>query len=99
PLAVGYNSPLGQALPIFTNGTTLQAAANGLSLANAMTLNGTGTMDTQANALTLSGNIGGSGALTKIGSGTLTLSGPSTYTGATNVNAGTLQAAPAPDVS
>jgi outer membrane autotransporter protein len=49
-------------------------------------------VDTQANALTLSGNIGGSGGLTKIGAGTLTLSGPSTYTGATNVNAGTLQA-------
>jgi autotransporter-associated beta strand protein len=91
-LAVGSNSALGTGDLTFASGTTLQAAANGLSLANAMTLNGTNTVDTQANALTLSGNIGGSGGLTKIGAGTLTLSGPSTYTGATNVNAGTLQA-------
>jgi autotransporter-associated beta strand protein len=91
-LAVGSSTALGTGDLTFANGTTLQAAANGLSLANAMTLNGTGTVDTQANALTLAGNIVGSGGLTKIGAGILTLSGPSTYTGATNVNAGTLQA-------
>jgi autotransporter-associated beta strand protein len=91
-LAVGSSTALGTGDLTFANGTTLQAAANGLSLANAMTLNGTSTVDTQANALTLAGNIVGTGGLTKIGAGTLTLSGPSTYTGATNVNAGTLQA-------
>jgi fibronectin-binding autotransporter adhesin len=91
-LAVGSSTGLGTGDLTFANGTTLQAAANGLSLANAMTLNGTSTVDTQANALTLSGNIVGTGGLSKIGAGTLTLSGPSTYTGATNVNAGTLQA-------
>jgi autotransporter-associated beta strand protein len=91
-LAVGSSTALGTGDLTFASGTTLQAAANGLSLANAMTLNGTGTVDTQANALTLAGNIVGTGGLTKIGAGTLTLSGPSTYTGATNVNAGTLQA-------
>ena len=55
-----------------------------------MTLNGSDTVDTQANALTLSGTLSGTGALTKIGSGTLTLSGSNTYSGATAVNAGTL---------
>jgi autotransporter-associated beta strand protein len=39
---------------------------------------------------TFSGMIAGSGGLTKIGSGTMMLSGSSTYTGATAVNAGTL---------
>jgi autotransporter-associated beta strand protein len=91
-LAVGNSAALGTGDLTFANGTTLQAAANGLSLANAMTLNGTSTVDTQANALALAGNIVGGGGLTKIGAGALTLSGPSTYTGATNVNAGTLQA-------
>jgi autotransporter-associated beta strand protein len=91
-LAVGNSAALGTGALTFASGTTLRAAANGLSLANAMTLNGTSTVDTQANALTLSGNIVGTGGLSKIGAGTLTLAGPSSYTGATNVNAGTLQA-------
>jgi autotransporter-associated beta strand protein len=41
-------------------------------------------------SLTISGNIGGAGSLTKNGPGTVTLSGSNTYTGSTSVNAGTL---------
>jgi autotransporter-associated beta strand protein len=52
-LAVGSSNALGTGALTFANGTTLQAAANGLSLANAMTLNGSNTVDTQANALGL----------------------------------------------
>ena len=46
----------------------------------------TGTTMTSASG----GLIEGGGSLTKIGDGTLVLAGPNTYTGATNVNAGTL---------
>ena len=51
-----------------------------------------GTVDTNGNDATLGGAIGGMGGLTKIGSGILTLSGASNYSGATLINAGTLQA-------
>ncbi|MBV8745934.1 MAG: autotransporter-associated beta strand repeat-containing protein, partial [Xanthobacteraceae bacterium] len=46
-LAVGSNTALGAGALTFADGTTLQAAASGLTLANAMTLSGTNTFDTQ----------------------------------------------------
>lgn len=53
---------------------------------------GTATLTTgnSNTSTTFSGSIQGAGGLTKIGTGTTTLSGANTYTGATTVNAGTL---------
>ena len=56
-----------------------------------MTLNGTNTVDTQANALTLSGVISGAGTLSKVGTGTLTLTNANIYSGGTTLAAGTLR--------
>src|SRR5262245_23395963 len=89
-LAVGSSRALGTGTLTLADGTTLQAAADGLALANAVRLLGDTTVDTQSNTLTLSGPISGTGGLDKIGSGTLTLTGASTYTGDTNVNEGVL---------
>ena len=58
-----------------------------------MSLTGTGgnaIVNTNGNAVTLSGVLSGTGGLTKAGAGTLTLSAANTYTGLTTVSAGML---------
>lgn len=66
-------------------------ATGGLVGAGRVTLgSGTLTLDQNVNT-TFSGVVSGSGGLTKNGGGVLDLSGANTYTGATNINAGTLQ--------
>jgi len=89
-IAVGHNNALGSGTLTMAGGTTLQAASS-VSLGNLIALSGNATVDTNGNSLTLSNVIsGGANGLTKVGSGTLTLSGANTYTGATAVDAGTL---------
>jgi fibronectin-binding autotransporter adhesin len=90
-LTVGNNGALGLGGLTMADGTTLQSGAANLSLGNAVTLGGAASVDTQANNLTLSGVISGSGSLVKTGSGALVLTGANTYGGGTFVNAGTLQ--------
>jgi|GEM_PF-1286340 len=95
-LQVGSAAALGAGDVSVTNNSTLQSGAAGLTVANNFveTTGKTLTVDSQANTLTLSGVISesaASAALTKIGSGTLILTGASTYTGNTTISAGTLQ--------
>ncbi len=68
---------------------TLQASASFSSAIN-MATSGAPIINTQAYAVALSGNLSGTGAVTKNGGGTLTLSGTNGYTGDTTVSAGTL---------
>jgi outer membrane autotransporter protein len=93
-LNVGNNLALGTGTLAMDDGTTLGFAADGLNLANAVVLTGSNdpVIDTGSFSATLSGNITGGGFITKIGSGTLTLSGSNSYTGATDVAEGTLKA-------
>ena len=73
----------GGALEIGVGGTT------GVLGVSTLTNNGT-LIFSRSNASTYTGVLSGSGAVTKLGGGTLTLSGSSSYTGATAVNGGKL---------
>jgi autotransporter-associated beta strand protein len=94
---VTSNTALGADAATFGAGTTLRADAPDLIIGNALAVNGAFTIDTQAFGLTLDGAIGnsidGEGGVTKAGTGSLDLTGASTYTGATSVLAGTLNIA------
>ena len=79
---------------ITVNGAGLQWAAGNTSDISAQLAaigSGGATFDTNGNNVSFATTLTGSGGLTKAGSGTLTLAGAS-YSGATNVNGGTLQA-------
>ena len=90
-LAVSADSNLGAASGGLTFGGGTLQFLSGFTTARSVTLNaGGGTFDTDGNNATLSSTIVGVGGLTKVGAGILTLSGTSSYTGATTINAGTL---------
>jgi autotransporter-associated beta strand protein len=89
-LSVTSDGNLGSAAgPLAINSATFQASGT-FNSARAVTLTGGATIDTNGFNLGLSGNITGSGSLTKISAGTLVLSGNNQY-GPTTVSAGTLQ--------
>jgi len=73
------SGPSGSTGPVFTGGT-MQFAGSNITSALPISLQAAGgTFDTNGNNASLSGAISGPGSLTKIGAGTLTLAGASTY--------------------
>lgn len=71
-------------------GGTIAAAANWASALNISLTEGDVKFDTEAHAITLSGNLSGTGGLRKRGTGKLILNGSAEYDGPTVVEAGTL---------
>jgi autotransporter-associated beta strand protein len=72
------------------NGGALQAGASLTDSRNVVLDSLGGTFDSAGTTSTFSGLITGGGALTKISSGTLILTGANTYTGGTVINGGVL---------
>ncbi len=92
-LSVAADNALGASSGALTlNGGTLQLGSTfnlAASRAVSVTANN-GTIDTQGFNSTIAQGITGAGTLTKLGSGTLTLNGANSYTGGTQVSAGTV---------
>ena len=86
-IIAGNAAALGTGAVTMADATRLGFSSS-MTLANALGLAGRATLDTGANAVTLSGVVSGSGALTKVSSGALTLDGTNTYSGGTSLNAG-----------
>lgn len=98
-LQVGRNNALGAGDVSIAASGNLQAGAAGLNIANNLDIApGAVATVTNASSLTLSGVISDSGALTKIGNGSLILGGNNTYSGDTTVNAGVLSISSAANV-
>jgi autotransporter-associated beta strand protein len=93
---------------LLLNGGTLRASAGGtlvpIGLSHAYVSAGGALIDTATNTTTVAAvlahdpsmGVTADGGLTKLGTGTLILSGKETYTGPTMVSAGTLRLQPAP---
>ncbi|HSX11809.1 MAG TPA: autotransporter domain-containing protein [Chlamydiales bacterium] len=84
-------SGAGAGTVVFNGIPTLQTTGNA-SMASIMQIatSSIATFDTQTNASTISGVISGGGGLTKINSGSLTISGTNSYSGTTQINGGSL---------
>ena len=89
---------VGGTAAINLNGGTLRALGNsanffvGLTAGEINVAAGGVIFDSNSNAITVTQNLAGAGGLTKIGNGTLSITGAPTYSGATSVNGGTLSA-------
>ena len=95
---LGNEKGLGSGTLSMDDGTKITLTANGMTIANNLHMTGDNDpiVDTGANNATWAGAISGAGFLTKQGIGTLTMTSTgNTYTGATDVAQGTLQASAA----
>jgi len=95
--AGGITKAAGAADVIISSNVIMAAAQTWNVDAGTLTVSGTVTnggytltVDNDA-AVAISGAVGGAGGITKLGSGTLTLSGGSGYTGATTITAGVIR--------
>ncbi len=77
---------------IFTGGTLLAAGTISSPATRSVTMTNTGIINNNGNSVTIAGAIGGANGLTSNGAGTLALTGANTYSGATTISAGTLNA-------
>ncbi|WP_415878618.1 autotransporter-associated beta strand repeat-containing protein [Methylomonas sp. TEB] len=97
-LALGASDVLANTSSLIVNGGTFDLGGNNDTVAGVQLLSGsitgtgalTSTSDFDMQAGTISAALGGSVGLSKTNAGTVTLSGTNTYTGNTQVNAGTL---------
>ena len=94
-LQLGGTTAIGSTGPIDFHGGTLQYTVSNTIDYSARFSGATGqafSIDTNGQAVTFASALDGAGdTLTKLGSGTLTLSADNTYTGVTTVSAGTLR--------
>ncbi|MDU0342401.1 autotransporter-associated beta strand repeat-containing protein [Bosea rubneri] len=92
-LSVSQNENLGDAASGLTfNGGTLATTAS-FAMSRTVTLDGGGSVDVAASTqLEIGGSVVGVSSLTKLGTGTLVLSGLNTHSGGTTISAGVLQA-------
>ena len=94
-IALGHSLGLGTGTLHMDDGTAIDLEADGMHIANPLHMTGSNDpeINTGSNDITWAGAISGAGFLTKQGSGTLTLtSAANSYTGATDIAQGTLQA-------
>ena len=90
--AVTVANVAGATLDLNNFNDTINSLAGGGTTGGSVTL-GSGTLTTGGNnaSTVFGGVISGTGGLTKVGTGTFTLSAANTYIGATTISAGTLQ--------
>jgi len=99
-VVIGSSTAFGNAAGAVTlnpgtgNTTTVKIGASNLNVSNNIVLNsGTTAIDTNSFNATASGILSSSGALTKLGAGTLALSGNNSHAGSITISTGTLEIA------